>query len=298
MKIKDHHEHHADAQATRGDLAEGRRDRSARADRRDRDRSPFAQLMRRASKQDGEWARPPRGRAPGGLPGVASEDGYRQGRALEARAVCGEAKAEELERGLITQERDTEQRGMRSYHGRLTQRERGQDLRQDLLERERHGERRAPRARAGGDAFGRALEARARRRDAPRGSGRARSSVAEESAGAEAGAGVPAAGEEIGAARQAEGARARPPEMDALVDRLVEALHVGRDARARKVMLLDVQVPGRGGVRVRLRRRGQEVEVRLRADNDELRRELGQRREALRESARQRGVIFASIEVA
>ncbi len=82
-----------------------------------------------------------------------------------------------------------------------------------------------------------------------------------------------------------------------LAQKLVEKAHVGQDAAGRRIMLLDLQVPGRGNVRVRLRRRGDGFELRMRPENQELARDLRREREHFRESAAQSGVEFSSIEI-
>lgn len=82
-----------------------------------------------------------------------------------------------------------------------------------------------------------------------------------------------------------------------LARKLVEKAHVGQDAAGRRVMLLDLQVPGRGNVRVRLRRRGEGFEVRMRAENSDLARDLRRERETFRQTAAERGVQFSSIDI-
>lgn len=82
-----------------------------------------------------------------------------------------------------------------------------------------------------------------------------------------------------------------------LAKKLVDKAHVGRDASGRQIMLLDLQVPGRGNVRVRLRRRGAGFELRMRPENDELARDLRREREHFRQSAAEQGVDFSSIEI-
>ncbi|MFP4597539.1 MAG: hypothetical protein ACLFVJ_04755 [Persicimonas sp.] len=82
-----------------------------------------------------------------------------------------------------------------------------------------------------------------------------------------------------------------------LAQKLVEKAHVGQDAAGRRIMLLDLQVPGRGNVRVRLRRRGDGFELRMRPENQELARDLRREREHFRESAAHSGVEFSSIEI-
>jgi hypothetical protein len=82
-----------------------------------------------------------------------------------------------------------------------------------------------------------------------------------------------------------------------LARKLVDRAHVGQDASGRQIMLLDLEVPGRGNVRVRLRRRGEGFELRMRPENDEFARDLRHEREHFRQSAAEGGVDFSSIEI-
>ncbi len=86
-------------------------------------------------------------------------------------------------------------------------------------------------------------------------------------------------------------------EMAQLANKMVQAFYVGQDARAKKVVMMDVNVPGRGSVRVRLSKTGDSVDVRMRADNEDLAKLLRAHREDLRESGASNGVKFANIEV-
>lgn len=79
---------------------------------------------------------------------------------------------------------------------------------------------------------------------------------------------------------------------------IVEACHVGQDQRQRKVVMLDVQLPGRGRIRARLRHSASGVEVRLRADNPELSALLKRHKGALHERARERGLSLSRVEIA
>ncbi len=78
---------------------------------------------------------------------------------------------------------------------------------------------------------------------------------------------------------------------------ILRALRVGADQNARKVVFLDVTVPGHGDLRVRLRRDGDGFEARLRADNDGLARLLHAHTDDLRDAARDNGVHFTSLQV-
>ncbi|MEM1350290.1 MAG: hypothetical protein AAGI01_17150 [Myxococcota bacterium] len=98
------------------------------------------------------------------------------------------------------------------------------------------------------------------------------------------------AGEEV-----AEGLRAN---LDAVVDAMVEACHMGQDAEGRKVIVLELMVPGRGRLLARLRRTRQGVRVQLRAEDKGFARELNQARGELLEGARSRGAKLLSVDVA
>lgn len=78
---------------------------------------------------------------------------------------------------------------------------------------------------------------------------------------------------------------------------IVEAVQVGEDGHSRRVVFLDVTVPGRGEVRIRLRRDGGGMEVRMRAGNDALARSLQEGAEELRHRGAKKGIQFTSIQV-
>lgn len=99
------------------------------------------------------------------------------------------------------------------------------------------------------------------------------------------------------AAQAAPAAGTDRAEMAQLANKIVQAFYVGQDARAKKIIMMDVNVPGRGSVRVRLSKTGDAVDVRMRADNEDLARLLRAHREDLRDSGASKGVNFANIEV-
>lgn len=82
-----------------------------------------------------------------------------------------------------------------------------------------------------------------------------------------------------------------------MAEQLVKACSVGEDKIARKVMMLDVEVPGKGQMRVRLTRDGDGINVRLRANNDSTRSWLKAHQGRLRDEAASQGVVFKHIEV-
>lgn len=102
----------------------------------------------------------------------------------------------------------------------------------------------------------------------------------------------------VEAQAEVEGAAASDPAIDQIVDKMVEAVHVGQDEKARRVVLMDVVVPGMGRLRVRLKRTRQGVEVRLRAEAPELTKLLRSHKSELMESARGRGIEMTRVEVA
>lgn len=78
---------------------------------------------------------------------------------------------------------------------------------------------------------------------------------------------------------------------------LVDKAHIGTDISGRQIVMMELEVPGRGQIRVRLRRRGEGFELRMRPQNQELARDLRQDRGHFRQAAAKRGVTFSSIEI-
>lgn len=107
-------------------------------------------------------------------------------------------------------------------------------------------------------------------------------------------------GERIGSGRETSGtsgAGRTAPVVEEISRRILEAVRVGRDQEARRVVFLDVSVPDQGEVRIRIRREGGGVGVRMRADNDALARRLRQGTEQLRTRGADEGIEFNSIRV-
>lgn len=98
-------------------------------------------------------------------------------------------------------------------------------------------------------------------------------------------------------AKAPEGLSERQAEVAKLAREIIDQAHLGHDRSGRQIMLLDLKLPGRGNIRVRLRRRGDSFEVRMRPESPALARLLRQEREVLRERAAESGVNFSSIEV-
>ncbi len=112
---------------------------------------------------------------------------------------------------------------------------------------------------------------------------------------------VGAVGESIGdtrQARQTENTEGASSPIDEVARRILDAVRVGHDGQARRVVFLDITVPGRGDVRIRLRRDGGDgFEVRMRADNDALAQTLQRGTSQLRAQGRDNGIDMTSIRV-
>lgn len=93
------------------------------------------------------------------------------------------------------------------------------------------------------------------------------------------------------------GSSAEARAMDQMAGEILRAVQVGEDGQARRVVFLEVQIPGHGDLRVRLRREGGGLEVRIRADNDRLARLVREHSDTLRGRAREKGVEMTSIQV-
>jgi len=94
------------------------------------------------------------------------------------------------------------------------------------------------------------------------------------------------------------GPEARHEVVQKLIETMVSGGQLGEDSKGRKVMMMDVNCPGRGNVRVRLWKKGDGIELRMRADNPELKSLLLLGRADLQSSAKEKGVNFSKIEVA
>lgn len=97
-------------------------------------------------------------------------------------------------------------------------------------------------------------------------------------------------------------AAASPQAKHEVVERLIETMvtsgQMGEDSKGRKVLMMDVECPGRGNVRVRLWKKDDGIELRMRADNPELKSLLLLSRSDLQAKAKENGVNFSKIEVA
>lgn len=94
-----------------------------------------------------------------------------------------------------------------------------------------------------------------------------------------------------------EPSRLSEPAVQQIAREIVEAVRVGEDEHRRQVVFLDVTVPERGEVRIRLRRDGGGMEVRMRADNDALARTLQQNTDGLRRAAGAKDIELTSVRV-
>lgn len=82
-----------------------------------------------------------------------------------------------------------------------------------------------------------------------------------------------------------------------LLATIVNDGYVTEDVKGRKVVMMQVDIPGRGTVNMRLWRRSSGVELRMRADDPKLASEIRRNRGQLESGARDRGIHFSSIEV-
>jgi hypothetical protein len=89
----------------------------------------------------------------------------------------------------------------------------------------------------------------------------------------------------------------KAPAPQQIATHIVDAIHVGHDQHARKIVMVDVHIPGKGDVRIRLRRQGDDIEVRMRTNSQDLARELRQGRDTLREAGREKGLHFSTIDI-
>lgn len=105
------------------------------------------------------------------------------------------------------------------------------------------------------------------------------------------------AGGVVDSPERAERAPAAPSTAAALAERILEACFVGQDEHSRRVMMLDLTIPGRGRVRVRLTRRGERVDVRIRAEQGQTRGLIERGLGELRASGAERGVRFGQIQL-
>lgn len=113
--------------------------------------------------------------------------------------------------------------------------------------------------------------------------------------------GVEAAGShpsQVGAAAEnAPASPARAEELQKLINKMVEKVQVGEDARRRKTVILQVEVPGRGQVHVRLRKDGEAYDLRMRATDPSFAHALRSEQGELRRQGSEKGLRFARIEV-
>jgi ribosome-binding protein aMBF1 (putative translation factor) len=85
--------------------------------------------------------------------------------------------------------------------------------------------------------------------------------------------------------------------MQHLVSAMAAEGWVGADIDGKKVVMLNVECPGRGSVRIRLRKEESGVSVRVRADNDELTALLETHQDQLRDAMSKKGLSLANLEV-
>lgn len=83
-----------------------------------------------------------------------------------------------------------------------------------------------------------------------------------------------------------------------LAEDMVKAVRVGRDEQRRRLVMMDVEVPGRGELRIRMRRDGESYDVAFRTDDRDLRQDVSRGTNALRQAVDERGVRLGSVRVA
>ncbi|TXD36093.1 hypothetical protein FRC98_13285 [Lujinxingia vulgaris] len=101
---------------------------------------------------------------------------------------------------------------------------------------------------------------------------------------------------EVGEAKSEE-VGGGPAELGEIVEAMVKAAQVGEDAQGRKVMFLELDVPGRGTLRVRLLKEHDGYAVRMRASDEGLARELLSSQSEMVRGAGARGVRLNAVEI-
>ena len=86
-------------------------------------------------------------------------------------------------------------------------------------------------------------------------------------------------------------------DMQALVDKIVKACHVGKGERNKRVLLMTVEVPGQGEVHVKIERQRQGTAIRFRARDPALAQRLRTHAPRLQESLRAKGVGVTKLTV-
>ncbi|RAL23938.1 hypothetical protein DL240_07260 [Lujinxingia litoralis] len=87
------------------------------------------------------------------------------------------------------------------------------------------------------------------------------------------------------------------PELGEVVEQMVRAAQVGEDAQGRRVMFLELEVPGRGMLKVRLLREHDGFSVRMRASDEGLARDLLRWKGEMVRAAGERGVKLNGVAV-
>ena len=286
-------------------------DKAPRRDKKEAKEKAFKKVLEGKDKDKKPGSKP--GRAKQGGKADSADAPAKTGRGVQGDAsTAGSAPGDAGQAGPMTEGRLVERRGefgRELRDGRVQvegdlEREARHDGRRDtsLRRGERRSDQRQLRQARGDIASERTIERKAEVRGSQKGGPGGIGSSKDVQAAPADGMSAPAEASEVAGSDRAEGAQsARGTELREqvaeLANKLVDKAHIGRDTAGRQIMLLDLQVPGRGGVRVRLRRRGQGFEVRMRADNEELARDLRHEREHFRQSAADRGVQFSSVDV-
>ncbi len=110
----------------------------------------------------------------------------------------------------------------------------------------------------------------------------------------------PTEGQDVAQVKQAQPlapSQSRHEVTEKILATIVSEGYVTEDVKGRKVVMMQVDVPGRGTVNMRLWRRSSGVELRMRADDPQLASEIRRNRGRLEAGARDRGIHFSKVEV-
>lgn len=245
-------------------LEDGRRDKRQHGAKREQRRS-FSQMMEKKQMPAGDRRGDERGRK------------LREGK---VQSDSSRERAAQTQRRHSTRMQSSEKKGERSETAKIDRRQGRRDA------DERPGE-----ARTGDDKSGEEC------RHSPDGGGL---SMAAEELRRGTDDAVREVQSRVGGSEDAQSMEASKGKNMAIAEvarQIVEAVRVGEDGHLRRVVFLDVTVPGRGDIRIRLRRDGGAMEVRMRAGNDGLARSLREGVGELRQRGAEKGIQFTSIQV-
>lgn len=89
----------------------------------------------------------------------------------------------------------------------------------------------------------------------------------------------------------------REQRIESIANEMVRAVRVGRDGQRRRVVMLELEIPGRGGLNVRMRRDGEGYDIRMRAERSALGAELKRGTSKMKGAMEERGVAVGSINI-